>query len=90
MDMNNLFQKIQRLVKEHESLKKENEKLKVDITTSQREKLELEIRFSALETQIAAKQTMGQGMDEKEKEEMTKRINRYIKEIDKAITLLNG
>jgi uncharacterized protein YlxW (UPF0749 family) len=90
MDVNNLFQKIQRLIKEHELVRKENDKLKADIAACQKEKQQLETQIVAFETQIAAIQTGGKGMGEKEKEEMNKRINRYIKEIDKAITLLNG
>lgn len=90
MDVNTLFQKIQRLIKEHELLKKENDKLKADFVFYNKDKEQLGQQIAGFETQIAAMQTAGKGMNEKEKEEMGKRINRYVKEIDKAITLLNG
>jgi len=84
-----VYQKLQKLVKEYEQLKNENQKLQrqlneqLVITKNSNSKVDL------LESQVALlKSNLGQ-MDAGAKREMERRIQQYIKDIDTAIKLLN-
>lgn len=90
MDLSGFSQKLQRLIKEHEQVKKENEKLKAELTASQAGVQLFEEQITLLKTQVSAMQASGKTLGGKYKEEMENRINKYVKEIDKAIILLNG
>lgn len=84
-----VYHKLQKLVKNHEHLKKENLRLKKDLEqkekTAEFDKKELQ----SLKDQIAILQTSGIPLGEKGKKELETRINQYISDINKAIILLN-
>ena len=84
-----VYQKLQKLLKEHEQLKKENQRLQQQLEEHKTNGSQHQQRVSELETQVSLlKNTAGQ-MDTVAKKEMERRINQYIKDIDNAILLLN-
>jgi predicted nuclease with TOPRIM domain len=84
-----IYQKLQRLVKEHEQLKKENVRLQQQLEEHQSTGNHHSQRVEELEAQLTLlKSNLGQ-TDAAAKKEMERRINQYIKDIDNAIMLLN-
>jgi len=84
-----IYAKLQKLVKEHEHLKKENKKLEEELVKSERSQTVLAAKEKQLQDQIAILKMTGKPLDEVGKKDLDKRINNYIKNIDKAISLLN-
>ncbi len=85
-----VHEKFQQLVKLHQGLQKENEKLKADFKKMgmRCEELSLEAEKFRQQSEILKLSGNG-GMDEKEKRDLEKRLNQYVREIDRCITLLN-
>ena len=83
-------EKLQQLLKEYASLRRENEKLRGDlqaqkeIENSSKEKLEL------LQQQITIVKASSGQTDEASKKDLEKRINHYIREIDRCIAVLGS
>ena len=84
-----IYQKLQKLVKEYEQLKKENQKLRRDLDEQLATNKDGHDKVNLLESQVALlKNSTGQ-MDTAAKKEMERRIQQYIKDIDTVIQLLN-
>ncbi len=77
-----MVQRYQLLQKEHEQLSREV------ITLRDKEKARL-IRIDELEMKMTALQTVTGQLNETGEERCEKRINRYIREIDRCIALLS-
>jgi len=81
--------KLQALVKEHQTLQKENEKLRSEIGRKALIEQEMKEKTQQLEQQVnILKASTGQ-MDEASKKAFEKQLNHYIKEIDRCITMLS-
>lgn len=81
--------KLQQLLKQHQFLQKENEKLRLTVTNLQSAREQEMEKINQLEQQVSIlKSSIGQ-MDEQDKKVFEKQINQYIKEIDKCIGLLS-
>ena len=83
-----VHEKILLLFKQHQALQKENERLKDDLN-------KMQIRFEAVSRdaekfrqQTEVLQLSGRGMEETDKRMLEKRLNQYVREIDKCIALL--
>ena len=80
--------KLQQLLKQHASVRKENEKLKEELGIT-REKLSLQqLYLDELRQQVSILKLNAGGMNERDKKEIEKKINSYLKEIDRCIALL--
>lgn len=80
--------KLQQLLKQHASVRKENEKLKEEVGIA-REKLSLQqLYLDELRQQVSILKLNAGGMNERDKKEIEKKINSYLKEIDRCIALL--
>ena len=81
--------KLQQLLKQYQSLQKENERLRqeMDHTTSRYQVLAEQAEKLEQQTEIL-KLSKGD-MNEAEKTAFEKRLNQYVKEIDRCIALLN-
>ena len=83
-----ITEKLQLLVRDHALLQKENEKLKEELSTV-RGKLDTQHKNAEeLKQQVSILKLSTGEMNEADKKEFEKRINGYLKEIDRCITLL--
>ena len=84
-----IYQKLQKLVKEYEQLKKENQKLRRDLDEQLAANKDGNDKVELLESQIALLKASTGQIDAAARKEMERRIQQYIKDIDTAIILLN-
>jgi hypothetical protein len=84
-----IYQKLQKLVKEYEQLKKENQKLHIELNEQLEKNKASSNKVDLLESQVALLKSSTGQMDAAAKKEMERRIQQYIKDIDTAIKLLN-
>ena len=83
-------EKLQQILKQHEILQKENDKLKGELIPSkQREALLLE-QIGRLEQQVMVLKTGTGHMSEIDKKELDKKLNGYLREIDRCISMLSA
>jgi hypothetical protein len=82
-------EKLQQLLKQYQSLQKENEKLKLDIQLVTTRYNGLIDQTEKLEQQTEILKLSKGEMSEAEKKAFEKRLNQYVKEIDRCIALLN-
>jgi len=84
-----ITEKLQQVVHRYQVLQKEHEQLSKEvIALRDKEKARL-IRIDELEMKVTALQTATGQLNETEKKDVEKRINRYIREIDRCIALLS-
>lgn len=81
-------QKLPQLIKQRDNLLREKEKLQMEIAHSEKDKQALALQVSTLQEQVAILKTATSDMNDKEKRDFEKRINGYIKDIDKVIAHL--
>lgn len=82
-------EKLQQLLKDHSALKKENISLKEDLKKLQQKEEEYKTTLQELDQKVNILKAATGQMTEADQKEFEKRINRYIKEIDKCIGLLS-
>ncbi len=88
--LNEINTKLQVLLKKYATLQKENTILNNEIELcKQNEKDHLE-KINSLEIQAGILKASSGKWDEKEKHDFEKRINQYIKDIDKCMAMLNN
>jgi DNA repair exonuclease SbcCD ATPase subunit len=82
--------KLQLLLKHHANLQKENEALKNDMTLLKDQAGEYQAATEKLRQQVEIlKYTNGAEMGEEEKKQFEKKINGYVREIDRCIAMLS-
>jgi len=85
---NIINEKLQQLLRQHARLKRENEQLK-ELLQQQKQQQDLSLQLiEQLEQQISILKFAAGEMSETDKKEFEKKINQYIKEIDKCIAFL--
>ncbi|MBH2004403.1 MAG: hypothetical protein I8H66_06915 [Sphingobacteriia bacterium] len=89
-NMDHLQEKLQLLIKEYRQLQKENSRLQKDIAVLQSEQQKKTEQLIQLEQKVAAVQLTGGNRDEAEKARLQKKIDTYLKEIDKCLALLHA
>jgi len=90
VNISHLHEKLQMLIKEFKQLQKENNRLLKDITTAKAEKEATFNQLNQLEQKLAAVQLTSGNWDETEKAGLHKKIDAYLKEIDKCLALLHA
>lgn len=85
--------KLQQLLKQHTALQKENSRLKADLQSAQerisgQHKMADELKQQVSILKVSAAEPGNHQMNEADKKEFEKRINSYLKEIDRCIALL--
>ena len=81
--------KLQQVAQRYQLLHKENQQLNRDIKVLKEKEVAREKKISDLELKIAAFKTATGRLDDSEKKEIDKRLNHYIREIDRCIALLS-
>ena len=82
-------EKLQRLLKQYNELQKENSNLKKELEKSTAQSSHHQQTIDTLKQQVEVLKISSGSWDETDKKEFEKRINHYIKEIDKCIALLS-
>ena len=82
-------EKLQQLIKQHYELQKENSQLKKELERSSKQSSNHQHTIETLRQQVEVLKISSGNWDEQDKKEFEKRINYYIKEIDKCIALFS-
>ena len=82
-------EKLQLLVKQNAAIQKENQSLKAALSDASTQLADATRAAGALQHQLDAKKYSQALMNSDEKKEFEKKINGYVKEIDKCIALLS-
>ncbi len=82
-------EKLQQLLKKHLSLKKENENLISELKKLKQNEENYKTTLHQLDEKVEILKVSSGQMTEADQKEFEKRINHYIKEIDKCIGLLS-
>ena len=85
---NIINEKLQQLLKQQSRLKKENERLRTDLEGCREKENSLLEKIDELKQQNNILKLAGGDMNERDKKEFERKINSYIKEIDKCIAFL--
>jgi predicted nuclease with TOPRIM domain len=89
LQIKRIQEKLQQLVKNHEEMLKENQRLKKDLEKSSSQSRQNQLTIETLKQQVDVLKISSGNWDEQDKKEFEKRINHYIREIDKCISLLS-
>lgn len=84
-----LYEKMQQLLQRHNRLQRENEKLKEDLEQSKKREAITQDKVEELQQQVSVLKLAAGEMSEKDKKTFERKLNQYIKEIDKAIAYLS-
>ena len=85
---NIINEKLQQLLKQQARLKKENERLRLELEACREKENSFQQKIDELAQQNSILKLAGGDMNEKDKKEFERKINSYIKEIDKCIAFL--
>lgn len=86
---NTIHDKIQQVLKQMGRLQKENEKLREQLLQSDQKEAEARQQADELRQQLSILKYAAGEMTEKDKKEFEKKINRFLREIDKCIAYLS-
>ena len=81
-------EKLQHLLKQHTALRKENNKLREELASALEKNLAHQKNADELKQQVGILKLSAGEMSETDKKDFEKRINGYLKEIDRCIALL--
>ncbi len=81
--------KLQLLLKSHQLLARENQRLQKELEKSQQQVVQRDEQILGLQQQVDALKLGTSAQSPEEKALLEKRINGYLKEIDKCLALLN-
>ena len=82
-------EKLQQLLKKHIALKKDNENLREELKRCKEKEAEYKYTLHDLDQKVYVLKAASGQMSEVDQKEFEKRINQYIKEIDKCVGLLS-
>ncbi len=82
-------EKVQHLLKQHAALQKENDALKEELGALKKEAAASQENTALLRQRMEILKFSNNEMDDEEKKQFEKRINTYIREIDRCIAMLS-
>lgn len=88
IDLERIQQKLQQLVQYQQKLRAENQVFREQVAKSVEEKEILAAQISQLQEQIGLLKLNNGTLESQDKKEMEKKINQYIREIDRCIAQL--
>jgi uncharacterized protein involved in exopolysaccharide biosynthesis len=83
-----IHEKLQQLLKQHAAVQKENSQLKGELKAAHAKSTEQQKAADELKQQVSILKMNAVQMTDADKKEFEKRINAYVKEIDRCIALL--
>jgi len=81
--------KLQQLLKQFAAVQKENSRLKTELDSAQQKLVAQQKNADELKQQVSILKVSAGDMNDADKKEFEKRINTYLKEIDKCIAMLS-
>ncbi len=81
-------EKLQQLLKQYRASQKETEKLKKELTDLKSLQIEKIKQIDELEQKVAILKTATNNLNEADKKDLEKRLNQFIREIDRCIAML--
>ncbi len=81
--------KVQQLLKRHIVMQKENKSLKEELDSIKKDALQFRENSDSLKQQVEILKYSNGEMENEDKKQFEKRINTYLKEIDRCITMLS-
>ena len=84
-----IHDKLQQAIRQAVALRKENEKLKHDLQQCRQEAKQKDELMQILELRIDVLKAARLDMPAEDRKSLEKKINQYIKEVDKCLSLLN-
>lgn len=84
-----LYEKLQLLLRQYNRLQRDAEKLKEELAQSKQHEAATQSRLEEVQQQVAILRLAAGEMSEKEKKAFERKLNQYIREIDKAIGYLS-
>jgi len=84
-----LNEKLQQLLKQYGRLQKENDRLREELLQSRDKETEVLGRVDELQQQISILKLATGDLSERDRKEFDKKINSYIRDIDKCISFLS-
>ena len=88
-DIKRVYNKLQQLLKQYLLLQKENEKLKQEVKQLQENNEQQLEQIEQLQIQVSLLKAASSHLNETDKKVFERKINQYIKDIDKCITMLS-
>ena len=82
-------EKLQQLLKKHIAVKKENDNLRNELNNLKEKEVEYKYAMHELDQKVSILKAASGEMNDKDKKDFEKRVDQYIKEIDKCIGLLS-
>ena len=89
LHLKRIREKMHQLLKQYAALQKENQRLKEELQQSTKTALVHQQHIDDLKQQVEVLKITSGNWDDADKKEFEKRINSYIKEIDRCIALLS-
>ncbi len=84
-----LYDKLQQLLRQHHRLEKKNDKLREELAAAASRQAVVKAQADEAQQQLAVLKLAAGQMNEKDKKIFERRLNQYIKEIDKTIAYLS-
>ena len=88
--INSINTKLQQLLKKYAALRKENATLQQEVEERRKNEKHFLDKIDSLEIQAGMLKASSGKMNEKDKQDFDKRINQYVKDIEKCIAMLNN
>ena len=89
LQLKRIHDKTQQLVKRYLQLQNENEQLKTEMRACAEKQELYRTRVETLEEKVAVLKTATGQLEPADKKEIEKKLNHYLKEIDRCITMLS-
>jgi chromosome segregation ATPase len=86
---NALNDKLQQLLKQHTRLQKEAQRLREELVSAKNKETETQQKVEELQQQISVLKYASGELNEKDKKAFERKINQYIKEIDRCVSFLS-
>jgi chromosome segregation ATPase len=89
LQFNSVNDKLQQLLKQYKRLQKDNERLNEQLKEVKLKEKARETQVQELHQQVAILKMAAGEMTDKDKKEFERRLNQYIKDVDRCINLLS-